>query len=389
MARILVVDDDRRVLDILLRALGRFGHDITPARDAEAGLDTLRQGGRFDVIVSDVRMPGLSGLDLLREARTLAPGVPVILMSGIWMSDEREEAEALGARAILTKPVDLGVLESAIALAVAEPQGPGRPASPGPTGAPAAPAASPPAPAHPGNGHSTLPPQAAAVAAPSITRSGTAIPVVTLPASPPAPPPSPSAAAASPPPPPPPPPPPHPHAHPPPPPPPPIAPPPPVAFHPGEMPAAGVAPAPDPRGGPASVLVIEQDVTVRRLLAYCLSREGYRVVAVADAGAAAARLGAESFDAAIVDASEVVALPPGPYVVCLHEPGSPVEAVDALESGADALVQRPLEPEVLFAQLRAGLRRRAASRGHGHGGEGRRGPNGGSGARPQLMRPAS
>ena len=64
------------------RALTRQGYKVTPARDGEEGLELVEQGGRFDLVVSDVVMPSMDGPAMAREIRKLAPDLPVLFMSG-------------------------------------------------------------------------------------------------------------------------------------------------------------------------------------------------------------------------------------------------------------------------------------------------------------------
>ncbi len=78
--RILFVDDDERILNAL-RSLVRKEYDVTTATDAELALEAL-QGDAFDVVVSDQRMPGMTGVELLRRARQAAPDTVRLLLTG-------------------------------------------------------------------------------------------------------------------------------------------------------------------------------------------------------------------------------------------------------------------------------------------------------------------
>ena len=80
---VLVVEDNERVGDFAAEALKELGYDVKLAPDAATALDLLaRQDGKFDIIFSNVVMPGMSGLELGQEVRRLFPAVPVILTSG-------------------------------------------------------------------------------------------------------------------------------------------------------------------------------------------------------------------------------------------------------------------------------------------------------------------
>ena len=80
--RVLLVEDEDPVRLVAERALVRAGYTVTPARDGEEGLELVADGGEFDMIVSDVVMPGIDGPAMVREIRKLKPGMPVLFMSG-------------------------------------------------------------------------------------------------------------------------------------------------------------------------------------------------------------------------------------------------------------------------------------------------------------------
>lgn len=77
---ILLVDDDREIQDILARTLRGAGYGVSCAEDGEAGWDELC-AGRFDLLITDYKMPRLSGLGLLRRVRAVPLDLPVILTS--------------------------------------------------------------------------------------------------------------------------------------------------------------------------------------------------------------------------------------------------------------------------------------------------------------------
>ena len=100
---ILVVDDDAKIIELFERALSRTGLTIQTTRDPERGLEILKND-EIDVLGTDLRMPRLSGLDLLRRARTIAPNCDVILMTGNASVESAREALKHGAADYLTKP---------------------------------------------------------------------------------------------------------------------------------------------------------------------------------------------------------------------------------------------------------------------------------------------
>ncbi|HEX3184881.1 MAG TPA: response regulator [Pyrinomonadaceae bacterium] len=118
MAEILVVDDDDIIRDTLCELLSQ-DHACQTAATAEEALTKL-ESQLFDVVLTDVSMPGLSGLDLLNRVVQLYPGTPVIIVSG--MSDE-EQAQSLirqGAFDYLLKPFRLEVVEDSVRRAIAD-----------------------------------------------------------------------------------------------------------------------------------------------------------------------------------------------------------------------------------------------------------------------------
>jgi two-component system alkaline phosphatase synthesis response regulator PhoP len=113
MLEILIVDDDLEVLATLSRGLRASGHSVAVARDGLVALDTARTS-RPDVIIADIRMPGLNGFQLCRRLRQTAEtrDVAVFLMSDKVEPVDHLWANEVGARALLAKP-----LEAAHALA--------------------------------------------------------------------------------------------------------------------------------------------------------------------------------------------------------------------------------------------------------------------------------
>ena len=108
--RILVVEDDQRVRNALAELLRSWSYNVEVAADANEGREKM---GSFNpvVVLSDLKMPGLSGLDLLKETRELNPGIHFILLTGHGTIQDAVEATKLGAFNFLEKPVDVGRLQ--------------------------------------------------------------------------------------------------------------------------------------------------------------------------------------------------------------------------------------------------------------------------------------
>ena len=105
-ARIALVDDDTAVLDSLTTYLRKSGYDVESFSQAGSLLEALDGGGSFSCIVSDVRMPGLSGLDLQRELSSRGRPCPLILITGYGDIAMAVTAVKAGAHDFLEKPFD-------------------------------------------------------------------------------------------------------------------------------------------------------------------------------------------------------------------------------------------------------------------------------------------
>jgi DNA-binding NtrC family response regulator len=103
---VLVVDDDETVRASLGDALAMDGVRVSLAAGGQEALDRM-VGDPVDLVLSDVRMPGVNGLELLRRVRARAPGVDVVLMTAYEDADLAIAADRDGARAYLAKPLDL------------------------------------------------------------------------------------------------------------------------------------------------------------------------------------------------------------------------------------------------------------------------------------------
>jgi two-component system, NtrC family, response regulator HydG len=119
--RVLVVDDDQAIREALSRTLEKLGYDVAVAQDGQVGLDRLRQGD-IHILLADLKMPKLSGQELLKAAKTIAPDVEVIVITGHGTVEDAVEAMKEGAYDFITKPFKRVQLEKTITKA-AEKQG--------------------------------------------------------------------------------------------------------------------------------------------------------------------------------------------------------------------------------------------------------------------------
>jgi C4-dicarboxylate-specific signal transduction histidine kinase len=113
--RILVVDDEPVIADLTGRMLERLGYSVTVFHSAVDALDGFREApDRFDLVISDMTMPGLTGKQLAEELLGIREGLPVILCTGYSSMINEREAADLGARALLFKPVSRRLLAGTI-----------------------------------------------------------------------------------------------------------------------------------------------------------------------------------------------------------------------------------------------------------------------------------
>jgi DNA-binding NtrC family response regulator len=117
MSHILVVDDEHSVLTSFQKILGRQGHDVVTASSGEQALQLL-SSDEPDLMILDVRMAGLTGLETLKRVREFAPDLPVIIMTAYGTSDTAMDAVRLGAFEYLLKPFDVSTLNVLVQMAL-------------------------------------------------------------------------------------------------------------------------------------------------------------------------------------------------------------------------------------------------------------------------------
>ncbi|HEV8617092.1 MAG TPA: sigma-54 dependent transcriptional regulator [Methylomirabilota bacterium] len=110
---VLVADDERNLRELMVRELGRKGHQVEGAADGEAALTRLREIA-FDVVILDMKMPRKEGIDVLRELQDFPEHPQVIVMTGFQEVATAVEAMKLGAYDYLTKPTKIEELDAVI-----------------------------------------------------------------------------------------------------------------------------------------------------------------------------------------------------------------------------------------------------------------------------------
>ncbi|HKY22303.1 MAG TPA: sigma-54 dependent transcriptional regulator [Vicinamibacterales bacterium] len=109
-ARLLVVDDERSMRELLSIVLRREGYDVTVAESGQLGIEQLERS-RFDLLISDVKMPDMSGVDVLRAAKRIDQDILVVMITAFAAADTAIEAMRLGAHDYLSKPFDVDELK--------------------------------------------------------------------------------------------------------------------------------------------------------------------------------------------------------------------------------------------------------------------------------------
>lgn len=115
--RILVVDDEPGIRELLSRTLTMSDYDVDVAGDGASAVDRLRSS-QYDLLLTDIRMPGMDGLAVIREARRYHPGLPVIIITGYSTESTAIEALNLGVSAYITKPFQRHQVLSRVARAL-------------------------------------------------------------------------------------------------------------------------------------------------------------------------------------------------------------------------------------------------------------------------------
>ena len=102
-ARVLVVDDEAPIRDLLAKTLTMADYEVDVVPDGRTAVDRLRII-EYDLLITDLRMPGVDGLNVIREARRLKSDLPVIILTGYSSEASAIEAINLGVQGYLTKP---------------------------------------------------------------------------------------------------------------------------------------------------------------------------------------------------------------------------------------------------------------------------------------------
>jgi DNA-binding NtrC family response regulator len=112
LSHVLVVDDEPDVRDLLVEYFREAGHEVSSAADGtEAVADITRHPTKYGLVITDLQLPGIDGLGVLKAARAANPSVAVIIVTGYASVDSAVRAVRLGAYDYLTKPFTLGQID--------------------------------------------------------------------------------------------------------------------------------------------------------------------------------------------------------------------------------------------------------------------------------------
>jgi two-component system, cell cycle response regulator CpdR len=120
LARILIAEDEDALRGLIVRALAEEGHEVVAAADGAAALGKLtRDRGRFELLLTDIRMPVMDGIALALAAARDHPDLTILLMTGF--ADQRERAHGLDAliHDVITKPFSIAEIKLAVREALA------------------------------------------------------------------------------------------------------------------------------------------------------------------------------------------------------------------------------------------------------------------------------
>jgi excisionase family DNA binding protein len=118
--RILVVDDEASIRDLLAKTLALAEYDVDTAPDGRSAIERLRLYP-YDLLIADLKMPGIDGLAVIREAKRLKTDLPVIIITGYSTESAAIDAVNLGVAGYLTKPFRVPQVLAAAAKAIGEP----------------------------------------------------------------------------------------------------------------------------------------------------------------------------------------------------------------------------------------------------------------------------
>jgi PAS domain S-box-containing protein len=120
--RVLYLDDEESLVLLMTRTLKRLGYEVTGCTDSSAAIETFRSHPLdFELVVSDLSMPGMSGIDFARKLLTIRPGMPILIVAGYIRDSENEEVRRLGLPDMILKPDTIEELGRTLAARLTRP----------------------------------------------------------------------------------------------------------------------------------------------------------------------------------------------------------------------------------------------------------------------------
>ena len=111
---VLVVDDEKEICWLLQQILSQEGYQVSTAYSGKEGLAHIGQGDEVDILILDLRLPDMNGLDLLEQIRAGGLQTPVVVITAFGDEESRERAAGLGVKAFLDKPFEISTLLAAL-----------------------------------------------------------------------------------------------------------------------------------------------------------------------------------------------------------------------------------------------------------------------------------
>ncbi len=111
---LLVIDDEKEICWLLQQILSQEGYQVSAAHSGKEGLAHIGQGEGIDVLILDLHLPDMNGLDLLEQIRAAGLQTPVVVITAFGDEESRERAAGLGVRGFLDKPFEISTLLAAL-----------------------------------------------------------------------------------------------------------------------------------------------------------------------------------------------------------------------------------------------------------------------------------
>jgi len=119
MERILVVDDEIHACDVLEKFFNLKGYEVYTAQDGQAAINKVKEF-RPHIVLLDIMMPGMGGIDVLKEIKKIDPAAGVIMVTAVADEELAKRALELGAYDYITKPVNLNYLETVVIVKIVD-----------------------------------------------------------------------------------------------------------------------------------------------------------------------------------------------------------------------------------------------------------------------------